>query len=283
MRSALARPRLEPFSLQHDDALEDFDQRSAWRLDYVLDLAESNGLAVMLCFESFNYLRKSDPYPSWDQTPYRAEAGGPISEPAEFFTNDEATRWFQNRLRYVIARVGHSPHVLSWQFWNEVDLTEGYDGDVVGAWHQEMAEFVKQIDVYGHLVTTSFANTVGDPRVWSVEELDYVQSHNYGAPDITDVMSHSSAKAELYGRPHMFGEFGADSMAGYFDQDTEGTISMRASGPPPCRERGQRLALVVGQLHPPSKPLSSLPRPEGVHRWRPHGRRGVRAHRDRRG
>lgn len=215
-------PGWSPFSLQHDDALEDFDQRSAWRLDYVLDLAESNGLYVMLCFESFNYLRKSDPYPSWDQTPYRAEAGGPISEPAEFFTNDEATRWFQNRLRYVIARVGHSPHVLSWQFWNEVDLTEGYDGDVVGAWHQEMAEFVKQIDVYGHLVTTSFANTVGDPRVWSVEELDYVQSHNYGAPDITDVMSHSSAKAELYGRPHMFGEFGADSMAGYLDQDTEG-------------------------------------------------------------
>ncbi|MBD3176287.1 MAG: DUF5060 domain-containing protein, partial [Armatimonadia bacterium] len=163
-------PGWSVFSLQHDDELEWFDQKAAWRLDYVLDLAEQHGIYLMLCFESFNYLRQTDPYPAWDQTPYRAEAGGPISEPAEFFTNEEAKRWFQNRLRYLIARHGHSTHVLSWQFWNEVDLTEGYDGDVVGPWHEEMARFVKDVDVYDHLVTTSFANTRGDPRVWGVDE-----------------------------------------------------------------------------------------------------------------
>lgn len=215
-------PGWSPFSIQHGDALADFDQRAAWRLDYVLDLAEVQGLYLMLCFESFNYLRRTDPYPSWDSTPYRSEVGGPISEPAEFFTNDEAKRWFQNRLRYYIARFGHSPHVLSWQFWNEVDLVEGYDGEVVGEWHREMAQYLKALDVHDHLVTTSFANTAGDPRVWGVEEMDYVVSHNYGAPDLTDLMSHFSAKAELYGRPHMFGEFGADAMAGYLDQDAEG-------------------------------------------------------------
>ncbi len=215
------------FATQHQDPphsdLTRVDQRSAWRLDYVLELARRHGLYLMLCIESFNYLRIHDPYPAWPQNAYRAEVGGPISAPAEFFTSEEAKKHFRDRLRYLVARYGASTHNLAWEFWNEVDLCEGYASEPVAAWHREMAAYLRALDPYDHLITTSFANTAGDAAVDGIPELDYVQSHNYGAPDIAAMMAlFSRSKRERYGRPHLFGEFGVGAEAEHLGADSQG-------------------------------------------------------------
>jgi len=219
-------PGWSPFSLQHageGGGLARFDQGRAWRLDYVLDLAERRGLYVMLCLESFNYLRATDPYPSYDTNPYRAEVGGPISSPAEFFTDEEAKRWFRNRLRYLVARYGHSTHLLAWEFWNEVDLCEGFDPPVAAAWHGEMARYLRDTDPYDHLITTSFAHTPGYGVVDGVSGLDFVQSHSYGAPDMMGTMSYyAERKHAAFGKPHVFGEFGVGAFAEWLTEDPDG-------------------------------------------------------------
>lgn len=220
-------PGWSPFSIQRyappEAGLTHFDQRSAWRLDYVLDLAKRYGIRVMLCLESFNYLRRIDPYPSWDLTPYRADAGGPISEPGEFFTNEDARRWFKARMRYLVARHGHHTAVLSWEFWNEVDLCEGYGSETVAAWHREMATYLRELDPYDHLITTSYAYAYGDPAVDGLPELDYVQTHSYGSRDIAAMaVFFAQKKHGDYGRPHMIGEFGAGAMAEFLTADREG-------------------------------------------------------------
>jgi len=69
-----------------------FDLSHAWRLDYVLELAQRQGLYVKLCIDSYNILREKDGYPFWDQTPHNAANGGPLARPTDFWTNPEMAR-----------------------------------------------------------------------------------------------------------------------------------------------------------------------------------------------
>jgi len=188
-----------------------YNQEAAWRIDSVLDLAERLGVRVLMCIDSFNSLDAGGIYGMWDKSPYNAANGGPCEEPAEFFTDAEAKRLFKQRLRYVVGRWGHSTSVFAWEFWNEVDLTTGYDSAAVAAWHREMAEYVREIDPWGHLIATSYATPAGDAAVDGLAEMDFVQSHSYGARDIAEIVNWLSVrKTEEYGKPHYVGEFGAD-------------------------------------------------------------------------
>ena len=58
-----------------------------------------------------------------------------------------------------IARYGYNRGIVAWELFNEVDWTDDYDQHQtkVADWLEEMAASIKEIDPYGHLVTTSFA------------------------------------------------------------------------------------------------------------------------------
>lgn len=227
-----ARLWLGPFDLftlertrepgREDTGLGRYDQANAWRLDYVLQLAERQGIYLMLCIDSFNSLRISEPYAFYATNPYRREQGGMLARPEEFFTNAEARRVFKNRLRYLVARYGYSPHVLSWEFWNEVDIIERYVSPEVRQWHQEMSRYVRGIDPWKHLQTTSYARSDGDPAVDGLPEMDYVQTHSYGARDIAAVLSSWSRRKRAFGKPHYVGEFGLDAGGPGNDRDPDG-------------------------------------------------------------
>ncbi|MBI3922683.1 MAG: DUF5060 domain-containing protein [Armatimonadetes bacterium] len=201
-----------------------YDLSNSWRLDYVIDQAEQKGLKVMFCIDSFNSLRLSEPYPMWQGNPYNAKNGGPLAKPEQFFTDPEARKYMKRRLRYIIARWSYSPAVLSWEFWNEVDIIEKYLSKDVVAWHQEMARYLRDLDPCDHLITTSWAGTSGDPAVDALPEIDYVQSHQYGARDEAAYMSNVCLdKVKRYGKPHYFGEFGTGTMAEGTKEDEDGT------------------------------------------------------------
>jgi hypothetical protein len=200
-----------------------FDLANSWRMDYVLNEAEKLGIRVMFCIDSFNSLRFSDPYPAWQNCPYNAANGGPCRTPEEFFTNPEALGFFKRRLRYIVARWSHSPAVMSWEFWNEVNIIEKYVSETSVPWHRDMARYLRELDPYDHLITTSWAGHQGDPKVDELPEMDYIQSHQYGARDEAGFMAGICyEKAERFKKPHYFGEFGTGTQAEGTREDTDG-------------------------------------------------------------
>ena len=199
-----------------------FDLANAWRLDYAIDLAQKQGVRVMLCIDSFNILREKDCYNCWETTPHNAVNGGPLQRPNDFWQNDEMDRLYKNKLRYLVARYGAYTGVLSWEFWNEVDVINDYPSEPVRLWHQRMARHLRSLDPYRHLITTSYGRSEGDPAVDTLPELDYVQTHNYGSPDIPVALARKQTEKAAYGKPHYVGEIGADCTGARFEDDPTG-------------------------------------------------------------
>jgi hypothetical protein len=189
-----------------------YDLESAWKLDTVLERAERDRLYLMFCLESFNALRSRPPHEMWAQNPYNRECGGFLDRPEQFFTDARARRLFRNRMRYMVARWGYSPHLFAWEFWNEVDLVDGYASGPVRDWHVEMARYLREIDPWDHLRTTSYSRSEGDPAVDALPEIEFVQTHRYGALDMAaDLPEWGKRKSQAYRKPHFIGEFGADA------------------------------------------------------------------------
>jgi hypothetical protein len=200
----------------NDTGLGNYTKRldRAWQLDRVLDEADRRDIYVM--FSLLNHGAFSTVFNSeWASNPYNAANGGPLAMPAEFFTNPEARKLFERRLRYVVARWGWSTHVQSWELWNEVDLTDGYNSSTVAAWHAEMASSLRAFDPHDHLITSSHAIFFNDPSVWSV--LDFTQQHFYAdtippfANVAKTVMNLTADRFAATGKPVLFGELGVNS------------------------------------------------------------------------
>ena len=183
----------------------------AWQLDYVMDLAARNGIAVMLSIQNhgaFSLTNNSE----WADNPYNAANGGPLATPAEFLTNAEARALFQRRLRYLVARWGAATNLQAWELWNEADLVAS--GAAMTAWHAEMADALRGLDPYQHPISTSRASANASAAYWSLPEIDFTQVHFYSFPLPLDM---PSVVAPLLGqhlaaqvKPTLLGEYGVD-------------------------------------------------------------------------
>jgi hypothetical protein len=221
-------PGWTTFALERTGKREDglgmgqFDLANAWRIDYGLQLAHSNGLQVMLTIDSYNILRDRDAYNFWELSPQNRVHGGPLRNWAEFWTLPEMARLYRNKLRYLVARYGAFPNVFAWEFWNEVDLTRDFKAPVARGWHQEMARYLKQQDAHRHLVSTSFAETAGEETIDRLPEIDFVQTHHYGSADLGLTVSNAHIRKVRYGKPHFVSEIGADAGGPAGDRDRDG-------------------------------------------------------------
>jgi hypothetical protein len=157
-----------------------YNQYNAWRLDYCVDLARQHDLELEITLNSHGQLRRDKFDEEWTYSPWNTRNGGYVASPAMFFTSEQVKRDFRNRYRYIVARWGYSRNIMSWDLWNEVDLSEGYDPERVSAWHQEMARYLKALDPWKHMVEThiclfwSFGN-----EMWRLPEIEAVQSDAY--------------------------------------------------------------------------------------------------------
>ena len=185
--------------------------KTADRLDVLFRLAEQKGLYIMLTLDYHgvfkSYMDRWASNAEWRTNPYNADNGGPCRNPEDFFTNAEAKKFYKNRLRYLVARWGYSTHLACWEFWNEIDNVMEWQkvpAAAIAGWHEEMADFLKQIDPYGHLVSTSVSYRE-IPGLWEIKNLDFTQHHNYGP---TANMKESILKyAERFKKPDVVGEF----------------------------------------------------------------------------
>lgn len=219
-----ARLWLAPWwaGLEHTPGtLNHYKLDAAWQLDRIFDLAEQNGLYLMLCLDHHGMYMATDQAWGgsnnfWPTNPYALANGGPCADPNQFFTSPAARAIYQKRLRYVIARYGASPQLLAWQFFNEIDNSYLPRSNLVGAdvvaWHRDMGRWLKAHDPCGHLVTTSLTGGVDRPEMWALPELDFSMYHSYSDPAPGRTVANLAADyVHRYGKPVMIGEFGVSA------------------------------------------------------------------------
>lgn len=181
-----------------------FDLENAWRLDHVLETAENLDIRAMLCVNTHSSLVSVQKYRGlFEDLTLHYTHGGPLKTPTEFWTNEAAKKEYRDRLRYIVARYGYSPNVFAWELWNEVDLTADYNFEVISEWHRENIGYLRKLDPWRHLVTTS--NAKYRNPLPAAESLDLYQDHTY---QWKDDGVYGDQRAEKRTMPYLYGEFG---------------------------------------------------------------------------
>lgn len=158
------------------------------RLDHVIRMAEELDIKIMLCIGQGNVRANRD-----------------------FFNSQEARIRYKNRLRYIVARWGYSPAVGMWEFFNEIDNIQHRDRDgiipseEIVAWHDHMSTYLKGIDPFDHITTTSISHRDLE-GLNSVKDLDINQKHIYNAT--ASVPGTILSYSEKFGKPYIIGECG---------------------------------------------------------------------------
>ena len=195
-----------------------YNQRQAWRLDHVMDAASEQGALIMLALDYHGIFQdEKDMWGGndyWPTHPYNQTQGGPCAVQNDFFTNEAARRLYEKRLRYMVGRYGAYPSLLCWEFFNEINnVYMKVRRDDVVRWHAGMAAVLHGMDPFRHPVTTSFGGVFEDRKMWEVRELDLTQYHLYCDSVrkglglfIAEVSERFHSR---YGRPLVYGEFGA--------------------------------------------------------------------------
>lgn len=158
------------------------------RLDETVELCEQLGIKIMLCM-----------------------GPGEHRTDENFFVSEEARAEHRNRLRYIVARWGYSPAIAMWEFFNEVDNIQfgnrqhPIPHEAITGWHAHMSKYLKGLDPYDHIVTTSISHrdVIG---MNDVADLDINQKHIYNN---TIIIPETIVNYEAnHGKPYIIGEFG---------------------------------------------------------------------------
>jgi hypothetical protein len=182
------------------------DEGVAETWDGILESAEDNGVYVQLVLQHHGqYTTANDS--NWPENPWNAaNPGGFLKTPGEFFTDPNARVISLIKYRYIVARYGWSPAILAYELFNEVHWTDefksGHEAEVA-RWHADVANYIRKIDVYGHLITTSTENLKSP----IYEKMDYYQPHLYASNMVAAARKFSPAFATL-DRPVFYGEEG---------------------------------------------------------------------------
>jgi len=193
---------------------------NAWRLDEVVRLARGSGVHLMFCIGTYGEFTEGGYFNegSWVSNPYNAANGGPCARPEDFWTDPRARALYKRRLRYLVARWAHAPNLFAWEFWNEVPPTPAQE-----RWVAEMAAYVKSIDPYGHLVSTTY----GSDAVWRCPDIDFTMTHMYGqagnTDDFTERIVRDTRALRVHPKPYLLAEFGIDWQTADSRWDPKGT------------------------------------------------------------
>ncbi|MEJ7738151.1 MAG: T9SS type A sorting domain-containing protein [Chitinophagaceae bacterium] len=191
--------------------LKRYKQSSAFYLDWLLDYCRQKDVYMMLALNNHGQV-SSNVNPEWNNNPYNAVNGGPATNTWDFFTDATAKSLHKNRLRYIIARYGYSKNIQSWELFNELHWTNNFEAhkNEITTWDDEMSTYIKDKDVYKHLVTTSYGGTEITTNSWNLPNIDFTQTHFYvNSPNIETVLAAANQSfLSQYSKPTLNGEFG---------------------------------------------------------------------------
>lgn len=202
-----------------------YKESNCFYQDWLYDFCAEKGIYVMLALQHHGPV-SSNVNSNWDGSPYNAANGGPCHYTWDFFTNEEAIALTKNRYRYIVARWGYSRSIQSWELFNEVNWTDDFETYIedIQDWHADMAAYLKTIDPYQHLVSTSFAEDNQDPVVWSNPDIDFTQTHFYLNSSNIERALAGGVRRYLndFEKPTLTGEFGLGPIPELSNADAEG-------------------------------------------------------------
>ncbi len=178
-----------------------YDANNAAYFDRVLELAQKDGIRVMLTLNAPGMFGGK----WWKMSPYNAANGGPVQDKLDYVKDPAAIQYHEQRLRYLVARYSAYTSLAFWELWNEQE----HVGLVPDEWNQRESTYLKTIDPYQHLVTTSSGEHCAG--VWPMKTIDLTQVHLYGAADwshFDEAIALGAASYSEYHKPFLFGEFG---------------------------------------------------------------------------
>lgn len=173
-----------------------FNPSAISKMDRLVNLSDSLGLYMMLTLGPGSYDAKNGRYE--------------VST-AEFFKDPKAKKQYYNRLRFIVARWGYSAAIGAWEFFNEIDNVQFRDknnpipAEDIVEWHKDMAEYLKKIDPFDHLVTTSISHR--DLKgLNSISDIDFNQKHIYKNNKAlpTTILNYTRE----FSKPYVIGEYG---------------------------------------------------------------------------
>ena len=220
------------------------NQKDAAELDHIVTYAAQHGVTLMMCIYSYGDFRFTNSHETgdptvWSNNPYNTLLH--ISTPCDVFTEDEAIRVSKNLIRYIVSRWGYATNIMCWELWNEVSHMYNecpqFDTET-SDWHDEMADFIRDIDPFHHCISTSMGGiyTHDNPPLYMklFDQMDIVQQHNY--QEIQSAKSKKQLSYILYQKglssfddyptkPFFMGEFAFDqndSVPTYQEKDPKG-------------------------------------------------------------
>ena len=185
-----------------------YNPLDCFMLDQLVEAAERNGIYLMLCLITRD--RYMDDLSKVDSPEYA-----------------RATDDAKKLMRYAVARWGYSTSVAAWEYFNEMD-----PGKPTDEFYRQVGEYLEQIDLYGHLRTTSTWHP--SARDCRHRQLDIAQGHHYMRPGENDFKDEVQSIIEQTqflrqhapNKPALIGEFGLATaqwgLSDYMKQDTEG-------------------------------------------------------------
>ncbi|MEQ8471378.1 MAG: DUF5060 domain-containing protein [Marinoscillum sp.] len=196
---------------RYQDSDAYFHPQGIEKMDEFINKCDSLGLYVMLAMDTHGALIQNG---GWEHNRYNKINGGPAETPTDFFKNKEARKMSKNKFRFLIARWGYSTHLGAWEFFNEIDnsaFTRTPHDSIriphkyITDWHEEMSAYIKAIDPYGHIVTTSVSHREIE-GMFHLEDIDIAQHHIYKKTN--QIPGLINQYVEEYQKPFVWGEFG---------------------------------------------------------------------------
>lgn len=198
------------------------NQHRSWILDRLVELAEDNGIYLILVINNhgkFSTFCDEE----WDRNPFNQANGGYLRDNESYFSDRRARRDFKNMADYMVARWAHSPNIMAWKLFSEINLTGDsqnfYRRSVMVDWHREMAGHIAEQDIYDHLLTTHWSSnyTVINYPIANLPELDILTTDAYtdqfGRTDqMMEYLEGTATYTDSIGKPVVITEFGGHPM-----------------------------------------------------------------------
>ena len=195
-----------------DTGLGDYTKRldRAWLLDQVFLLGAKYGIGINLVFINHGAFSVST-NPEWYSNPFSKENGGPLASAGEFATSEIAWKYWERRLRYIVARYSAYPSLMTWEYWNEVNYTPITSVDLKN-WIIKSNKVLDETDPYRTLRTNSWSSGASQ-QDWS--DLDYAVTHVYDPSDpIKSLTVQAEAlRAVVTNKPILVGEMGSGTVS----------------------------------------------------------------------
>lgn len=162
------------------EKLGDYTNRlhMAWEMDKTLELAEQENVYLLwnlqihytFQFNQFAYhLRWCWNTPmNGDSLCYKTLLHS--NDPLDFFRNEDAKKYYKQRLRYIVSRYGYSPNIGVFELFSEIsnvgsnkaDNSDYYSKEdhfkIYYEWQTEMGNYIKSLyNGQNHLLTCSYA------------------------------------------------------------------------------------------------------------------------------